>query len=199
MRRPRRRPAPTSANAEMPALHPTRSGGGSGRGRAGRLGRRGRPRRAGRVRHPRRVAWLEVDVERFLAHPHGGTDLPAGEPVPVVRHRPGLRDRRGHLGHRRRRPSPTPPASCSAGSACSTPTGATGVAQGSRSLAYRVRLQAADRTLTDAEVGDVRRRIIDAVEACPPRLPASLTPQGSVVSCRDSFGSIDDRSRWWLR
>jgi phenylalanyl-tRNA synthetase beta chain len=38
-----------------------------------------------------------------------------------------------------------------------------GVPDGSRSLAYRLRLQAADRTLTDAEVGEVRDRCIGAV------------------------------------
>ncbi len=34
---------------------------------------------------------------------------------------------------------------------------------GNRSLAYRLRLQASDRTLTDGEVADVRQRCIDAV------------------------------------
>ena len=38
-----------------------------------------------------------------------------------------------------------------------------GVDAGSRSLAYRLRFQAADRTLTDAEVADVRQRCIDQV------------------------------------
>ncbi|MGD9703471.1 MAG: phenylalanine--tRNA ligase subunit beta [Acidimicrobiia bacterium] len=37
-----------------------------------------------------------------------------------------------------------------------------GVPEGSRSLAYRLRLQAPDRTLTDAEVGQLRQRCIDA-------------------------------------
>jgi phenylalanyl-tRNA synthetase beta chain len=46
-----------------------------------------------------------------------------------------------------------------------------GVAEGRRSLAYRLRLQAADRTLTDVELGEVRQRVIDAVESS---LPASL-------------------------
>lgn len=40
--------------------------------------------------------------------------------------------------------------------------------EGRRSLAYRVRFQAPDRTLTDAEVGDVRGRIVAAVEAAHP-------------------------------
>jgi phenylalanyl-tRNA synthetase beta chain len=39
-----------------------------------------------------------------------------------------------------------------------------GVTEGSRSLAYRLRLQASDRTLTDAEVADVRTRCIALVE-----------------------------------
>lgn len=39
-----------------------------------------------------------------------------------------------------------------------------GVAEGSRSLAYRLRLQAPDRTLTDAEIADVRANAIRTVE-----------------------------------
>ncbi len=40
-----------------------------------------------------------------------------------------------------------------------------GIAAGRRSLAYSLRLEAVDHTLTDAEVADVRRRAIDAVES----------------------------------
>jgi phenylalanyl-tRNA synthetase beta chain len=39
-----------------------------------------------------------------------------------------------------------------------------GVPAGSRSLAYRLRLSALDHTLTDAEIGEIRRRCIEAVE-----------------------------------
>ncbi len=39
------------------------------------------------------------------------------------------------------------------------------VGEGARSLAYALRLQAPDHTLTDAEVGEVRARCIDAVES----------------------------------
>ena len=46
-----------------------------------------------------------------------------------------------------------------------------GVAQGHRSLAFSLRLQAPDRTLTDAEVADLRATIIRSVEAA---LPATL-------------------------
>jgi phenylalanyl-tRNA synthetase beta chain len=46
----------------------------------------------------------------------------------------------------------------------------TGVADGSRSLAYRLRLQAADRNLTEADIADVRR----GVEAAATKLGAIL-------------------------
>jgi phenylalanyl-tRNA synthetase beta chain len=41
-----------------------------------------------------------------------------------------------------------------------------------RSLAYRLRLQAMDRTLTDAEVGEVRTKIINAVSKLGAQLRA---------------------------
>ncbi len=44
------------------------------------------------------------------------------------------------------------------------------VAEGSRSLAYRVRLQAADRNLTDGDIAEVRR----GVEAAATKLGAQL-------------------------
>ncbi len=46
-----------------------------------------------------------------------------------------------------------------------------GVPEGRRSLAFRLRLVALDRTLTDAEVAEVRRRCVDSVQAA---LPATL-------------------------
>ena len=45
------------------------------------------------------------------------------------------------------------------------------VAAGRRSLAYTLRLQAPDKTLTDEDLASLRQRIIDAVES---GLPASL-------------------------
>jgi len=45
------------------------------------------------------------------------------------------------------------------------------VREGRRSLAFALRLQATDRTLTDAEVAELRQRCIDAVEGS---LPATL-------------------------
>jgi phenylalanyl-tRNA synthetase beta chain len=41
----------------------------------------------------------------------------------------------------------------------------TAISAGSRSLAFALSLQAADRTLTDTDVGEIRARCIDAVEA----------------------------------
>jgi phenylalanyl-tRNA synthetase beta chain len=46
-----------------------------------------------------------------------------------------------------------------------------GVEAGQRSLAFTLRLQADDRTLTDAAGAEVRQRVIDAVESS---LPAHL-------------------------
>ncbi|MCB0958168.1 MAG: hypothetical protein KDB04_01430, partial [Acidimicrobiales bacterium] len=40
-----------------------------------------------------------------------------------------------------------------------------GIAEGARSLAFAVRLQSVERTLTDAEVAEVRQRLIAAVES----------------------------------
>ena len=57
-----------------------------------------------------------------------------------------------------------PAATCWPTSASSTSTGAR-FADGRRSLAYALRFQAPDRTLTDAEVGEARTRLIDAVES----------------------------------
>ncbi|MGE0794553.1 MAG: phenylalanine--tRNA ligase subunit beta [Acidimicrobiia bacterium] len=43
-----------------------------------------------------------------------------------------------------------------------------GIAEGRRSLTYRVRLQAADRTLTDTELAELRQRLIAAVASAAP-------------------------------
>ena len=42
------------------------------------------------------------------------------------------------------------------------------MAEGRRSLAYALRFQAPDRTLTDTEVGAARTELIDAVESAHP-------------------------------
>ncbi|MFP5320744.1 MAG: phenylalanine--tRNA ligase subunit beta [Acidimicrobiia bacterium] len=153
------------ANAEMPGLHPTRSGvvrvEGEPVGAVGEVD----PDVLAAFDIPGRVAWLEVDLDRLLAHPHG-------EPryVPVSRFPSSDIDLAFEV-----------PDDVSATDVAATIEQAAGellgfvrlfdtyrgegVGEGRRSLAYRVRLQATDRTLTDAEVGEVRQRMIEAVEA----------------------------------
>lgn len=118
-----------------------------------------------------RVAWLEVDLDQLLGLPHGqrlyrpvsrypSSDLDLAfevdEAVPAAEVESVIRSAAGELlvGLRlfdvfRGDPVPT----------------------GRRSLAYRLRLQASDRTLTDAEVADVRAAVVRAVEST---LPARL-------------------------
>ena len=61
-------------------------------------------------------------------------------------------------------PAPTRRESSSSHWRSSTSTAAPGMPDGTRSLAYRLRLCASDRTLTDEEVAEVRARCIAAVE-----------------------------------
>ncbi len=115
-----------------------------------------------------RVAWLELDLERLLARPHGpGT------------YRPISRYPSSDIDLAFEADDATP-----AGAIERTLAGAGDglvagvrlfdvyrgdqVSQGRRSLAWTVRLQAPDRTLTDDEVGAVRRRLIAAVEEAHP-------------------------------
>ena len=120
---------------------------------------------------PERVGWLEVDLDTLLGVPHGDTpyqqvsrypssdiDLAfeVDDAVPASAVERCLREAAGDLLARL--------------SLFDVFRGAP-VGDGSRSLAFTLRFQAADRTLTDAEMADVRRRCIDAVEGS---LPASL-------------------------
>jgi phenylalanyl-tRNA synthetase beta chain len=117
---------------------------------------------------PERVGWLEIDLRAVLQSPHGPDQL-----VPVSRF-----------------PSSDIDLSFEVDEA--TPAGAvlhtmrlagvdlvvdaalfdvyrgSTVAPGRRSLTYRVRFQAPDRTLTDEELGAARQRLIDAVEVAHP-------------------------------
>jgi phenylalanyl-tRNA synthetase beta chain len=118
-----------------------------------------------------RVAWLELDLERLLArapadtpyrpvsrYPSSDIDLafevpdtvPAGDVAAAVRRAGGDLLVLVGLFDVYRGPA---------------------VADGTRSLALRLRFQAADRTLTDAEVAAARQAIIDAVHGS---LPATL-------------------------
>ena len=120
---------------------------------------------------PERVGWLEVDLDTLLGVPHGDTpyqqvsrypssdiDLAfeVDDAVPASAVERCLREAAGDLLARL--------------SLFDVFRGAP-VGDGRRSLAFTLRFQAVDRTLTDAEMVDVRRRCIDAVEGS---LPASL-------------------------
>ncbi|WP_334142299.1 phenylalanine--tRNA ligase subunit beta [Rhabdothermincola sp.] len=118
-----------------------------------------------------RVAWLELDLDHLLALPHGerhyrpvsrypSSDLDLAfevdEGVPAAEVESVIRSTAGELLSSLRlfdvfRGPPVP--------------------EGRRSLAYRLRLQAEDRTLTDDEVAELRSAVVAAVEAA---LPARL-------------------------
>ena len=110
-----------------------------------------------------RVAWLELDLSRMLAiepriaqakpishFPSTDFDLAfvAADTLPAERVEKAIRQASGNL---------------LVDLALFDVYRGAGVAPGSRSLAYRLRLQAQDRTLTDAEVGDLRRKILTVV------------------------------------
>ncbi|HSH22854.1 MAG TPA: phenylalanine--tRNA ligase subunit beta [Acidimicrobiales bacterium] len=115
-----------------------------------------------------RVAWLEVDVERLLALPHGND-----------RYQPVSRFPSSDVDLAFEVDDSTPAAAVAAtlraagGDLVSTVTlfdvyRGDQLGPGRRSLAFAVRFQAPDRTLTDDEVAAVRRRLVDAVEAAHP-------------------------------
>lgn len=158
-------PGADVANAEMPGLHPTRSAvvrvAGEPVGSVGEVD----PDVLAAYDIPGRVAWLEIDLDRFFAHPHG-------EPTytPVSRFPSSDID----LAFVTAEGISATEVAATIGDAAAELCGyvrlfdtyrGDGVPDGARSLAYRIRLQATDRTLTDAEVGEVRQRIIDAVES----------------------------------
>ncbi len=151
------------ANAEMPGLHPTRSGvvrvAGEAVGAVGEVD----PEVLEAYDIPGRVAWLEVDLGRFLAHPHGEPTY-----VPVSRFPSSDIDLAFEVAEGTSATDVAATIETAAGELLGwvrlfdTYRGE-GVRDGHRSLTYRVRLQARDRTLTDVEVGEVRQAIIDAV------------------------------------
>lgn len=158
------------ANAEMPALHPTRSGvvrvNGESVGSVGEID----PDVLAAFDIPGRVAWLEVDVERMLSHPHGvptysrvsrfpSSDIDLAFIVPEGISATDVRD----------------VIASTAGDLAAkvelfdiyrggVEVDAAGDVD-ARSLTYRIRFQAPDRTLTDAEVGELRSKVINEVQA----------------------------------
>jgi phenylalanyl-tRNA synthetase beta chain len=158
-------PGADVANAEMPALHPTRSGVvrvyGEPVGAVGEVD----PEVLDAYDIPARAAWLEVDLDRFLAHSHGEPTY-----IPVSRFPSSDIDLAFEVAEGTSATDVATTIERAAGELLGwvrlfdTYRGE-GVRDGHRSLTYRVRLQAQDRTLTDGEVGEVRQAIIDAVQS----------------------------------
>jgi len=158
-------------NAPVPGLHPTRSA---------RLSHVGGPLGAVGEVDPgvlegygigERVAYLEIDLTALLDLPHGdqpgrsfslfpSSDIDLAfevdDAVPATAVQDAIRAATGEL--------------LWAVSLFDVYRGP-GVAEGRRSLAFTLRLQASDRTLTDADVAEVRSQVIAAVEGS---LPATL-------------------------
>jgi phenylalanyl-tRNA synthetase beta chain len=160
--------------SDVPGTHPTRTArvvvDGEDVGVVGEVD----PVVAGAFGVSERVAWLELDLAQLLAIEHGdrpyrpvsrfpSSDIdlafevkeatPAGDVARTLRTAAGDLLTELELFDVYRGP---------------------GVADGARSLAYRLRFQAPDRTLTDAEVAALRQRCIDAVRES---LPATLRGQ----------------------
>jgi phenylalanyl-tRNA synthetase beta chain len=156
---------------ERPGLHPTRAArvlaGGEEIGEIGEVD----PDVLSAYEVEGRVGWCAVDLQRFLSAPrrpsvfHPISRFPASDidlafvvddSVPAVTVEERLRQASGdllvdvRLFDVFRGPQ---------------------LGEGRRSLAYRLRFNALDHTLTDSEVGEVRRRCIEAVESS---LPATL-------------------------
>ncbi len=161
----------TIVNAEVPGLHPTRAArlqigdlvvGAVGEVDPGVLDGHG---------IGERVGYVEVDLDVLLAQPHGehtyrpfslypSSDIDLAfevdEEVPASAVEDSIRAASGDLLWSVRLFDVFRGGS---------------VAEGRRSLAFTLRLQALDRTLTDGDVAQVRTKVIDAVESA---LPATL-------------------------
>jgi phenylalanyl-tRNA synthetase beta chain len=154
-----------------PGLHPARSGvltlGGAVVGEVGEVD----PAVLAAHEVRERVAWLQLDLDAALAVPHGehpyrhisrypSSDLDLAfevdESVPAAEVERTIRAAAGELL-----------VACELFDVFRGPP----VGEGRRSLAYRLRFQAADRTLTDDDLTAARRAVVDAVEG---QLPATL-------------------------
>jgi phenylalanyl-tRNA synthetase beta chain len=161
-------PSPRLEAAPAPGLHPGRTAGAFVDGEAVGVVGEVDPDVAAAHGIDERVAWLEVDLGRLLDGPHGDrpyrkvakypssdVDLafevddatPAGAVLETLRDAGGdlLVDLQLFDVYR-----------------------GSGIAGGARSLAFRLRFQAPDRTLTDGEIADARARAIAAVEGAHP-------------------------------
>lgn len=149
--------------AELPGLHPTRSAeiviAGRVRGEVGEVD----PDVAAAYGVDGRVAWLRLDLESVLRGPHGNrrytpvSKFPSSD-IDLAFEVPDAVAAAQVEGSLRKGGGPL-----LVGLELFDVYRGPGVAEGSRSLAYRLRFQATDRTLTDAEVAAVRQACIDTV------------------------------------
>ena len=176
----------------MPAgLHPTRSATLlAGRDRIGVVGEIA-PDVLDAFGIDERVAVLELNLSIVLADRAEAGPLEGDEPPPVERPRPGVRARRRSCRPRSStRRSARAPATCSSASNCSTCYRGANVPNGSRSLAYRLRLQAPDRTLSDADTAAVVAAVKPPRRSSAPRCGLTGTaPSGSGVE--PATGTVD--------
>jgi phenylalanyl-tRNA synthetase beta chain len=153
--------------ATAPGLHPTRTArivvGGTPVGHLGEVD----PGVLAASGIDERVAWLEVDLEALLAAPHG-----APSHTPISRYPSSDVDLAFEVDDAA--PAGDVGATLAAGDPLVVDVRLFDVYRGEqvgagrRSLAFTVRLQALDRTLTDDEVAQARARLIAAVEAAHP-------------------------------
>ena len=163
-------PSPSLRAAAVPGLHPTRAAeivvDGEVVGAVGEVD----PGVLDAFGIGERVAWLEVDLGRRPRPGRRRRPVRAVQPLPVQRRRPRLRGARRRPGRRRAGGDRRARASELARRqpAVRRVPRARAWPRGSRSLAFRLRFQAPDRTLTDAEIGAARSRVIAAVEQAVP-------------------------------
>jgi phenylalanyl-tRNA synthetase beta chain len=153
-------------NAELPGLHPTRGArlvgpGGEAVGQVGEVD----PAVVESHGIGERVGWLEIDLDVIW-------DLPHGQPRyrPVSRYPSSDIDLAFEVDEAVAATDVEATLRSAAGDRLAWVKlfdvyRGTGIADGRRSLAYTLRLEALDHTLTDREVAEVRQRCIDAVQS----------------------------------
>ena len=154
-------PAVELRESVLPGMHPTRAAelvvAGQRRGAVGEVD----PEVLSACGVAGRVAWLQLDLQEVLGGPRARRRY-----RPVSKYPPSDVDLAFVVPDRVAAAQVERALRASAGSLLARlelfdAYRGTGVPDGSRSLAYRLRFQALDRTLTDAEVAEVRQRCID--------------------------------------
>ena len=153
---------------EVPGLHPTRCArievAGQGVGWVGELD----PDVLAAAGVGERAGWLEVDLDRLLAQPHGERSYRRVSRFPASDVDLAFAVDEGTSAVAVERTVATAAGDLLESVALFDVYRGAGVGDGRRSLAYRLRFRADDRTLTDAEVAEARAAVIDAVTSTHP-------------------------------